>query len=124
MNKTITPEEILERIKKLDKDIVEVNMVLLTKEEWCLNEGVDYDRYILKNEYNKYTPYLKRNEKLILTIFIDSKPEYILDFIDSIEEYIKRLKEENPTFYFLKKNYLNFKQNEERMIKIIRAMME
>ena len=120
----ITPEEVLERINKLDKNFIEVFMSLLTKQEWYNIENFDYDQHIKGDKNAAFTPDITRRDILKLTIFVDSKPEFIIKTINEIEEWIKKLKVENPTFYLLKKNYLNFKQNEERMIKIIKAMMD
>jgi hypothetical protein len=125
MTNPVTPEYILEQLKKLDREFVDIYTPFSYKEEWCDSNRIDFNKEINKDPNYKISPNLIRGtDKIELTIFMDTKPEFILSYISKIESYIQIIKRENPEFYIIKKNYLNFKQNEERMIKIIKAMMD
>lgn len=125
MKNDFTPEEVLEQIKTLDRDFVDVITVMYNKKDWCEKNNYNFDNLVKEKENFEFSPIIQKNElKFEFRIFIDSEPEFILEYINDIKNYINQLKISHPIFHLLKKNYLNFKQNEERQIKIIRAMME
>lgn len=115
-----TKEELSKKINSYNPNVVRFIFPLVSKKKY-VNSVPEYKENILDVD-NEKSVIIRNIEIITVIIFPNSSFENIIHTIDILDDYIKKIRNNNEHFLFLKENFSNFEKKEKRLLTIVKAL--
>lgn len=115
-----TKEELSKKINSYNPNVVRFIFPLVSKKKY-VNSVPEYKETILDVD-NEKSVIIRNVEIITVIIFPNSSFENIIHTIDILDDYIKKIRNNNEHFLFLKENFSNFEKKEKRLLTIVKSL--